>query len=85
MFQVNFVIEALQLSEYLGAGLPLSPLHKQTTNNVLVIHSDGSYFTVYDETLKIGESVTMSYDVGVGHIPKDTPRFRFRKHIFLHL
>lgn len=52
--KVNFVIEALQLSEYLGAGLPLSPLHKQTTNNVLVIHSDGSYFTVYDETLKIG-------------------------------
>uniref|UniRef100_A0A0N4WN09 Ion_trans domain-containing protein n=1 Tax=Haemonchus placei TaxID=6290 RepID=A0A0N4WN09_HAEPC len=53
--KVNFVIEALQLSEHVGVGgLPLTPLHKRTTNNVLVVHSDGSYFTVYDETLRIG-------------------------------
>ncbi|XGW19288.1 hypothetical protein V3C99_003261 [Haemonchus contortus] len=53
--KVNFVIEALQLSEHVGVGgLPLTPLHKRTTNNVLVVHNDGSYFTVYDETLRIG-------------------------------
>ncbi|KAK6023950.1 hypothetical protein OSTOST_10250, partial [Ostertagia ostertagi] len=52
---VNFVIEALQLSEHVGVGgLPLTPLHKRVTNNVLVVNSDGSYFTVYDETLRIG-------------------------------
>ncbi|VDL80489.1 unnamed protein product [Nippostrongylus brasiliensis] len=53
--KVNFVIEALQLSEHFGVGgLPLDPLHKKITNNVLVIHSDGSYFTTFDESLRIG-------------------------------
>ncbi|ETN75127.1 hypothetical protein NECAME_03850 [Necator americanus] len=53
--KVNFVIEALQLSEQFGVGgLPLHPLHKRTTNNVLVIHTDGSYFSTYDQTLRIG-------------------------------
>ncbi|KAE9420301.1 hypothetical protein Angca_004974, partial [Angiostrongylus cantonensis] len=53
--KVNFVIEALQLSEHFGlAGLSIQPLHKRRTNNVLVVQSDGIYFTRYDETLRIG-------------------------------
>uniref|UniRef100_A0A158P8J5 Ion_trans domain-containing protein n=1 Tax=Angiostrongylus cantonensis TaxID=6313 RepID=A0A158P8J5_ANGCA len=41
--KVNFVIEALQLSEHFGlAGLSIQPLHKRRTNNVLVVQSDGA-------------------------------------------
>ncbi|VDM57256.1 unnamed protein product, partial [Angiostrongylus costaricensis] len=58
--KVNFVIEALQLSEHFGlGGLSIQPLHKRRTNNVLVVHSDGTYFTRYDETLRIGNFINM--------------------------
>ncbi|VDK79607.1 unnamed protein product [Litomosoides sigmodontis] len=46
--KVNFAIEALQLSESCDCLTPyISMLHDRKTNNVLVIHNDGTTFTTW--------------------------------------
>ncbi|KJH53252.1 hypothetical protein DICVIV_00563 [Dictyocaulus viviparus] len=58
--KVNFVIEALQLSEHFNVGV-VEPLHKRLTNNVLVVNSDGTYYTRYDETIRIGRPCSVFF------------------------
>lgn len=70
LFQVNFVIEALQLSEIYS--IPgIVPLHQRPTNNILVVDNDGAYHTLFREDVTFGQGTSpavpyRSYERGIG-------------------